>query len=366
LKDKLHKFIIGNRNFPQDPERALREGFEEAELEFLEFAQSFKLVEQSGSCAIVALIIDDKCYVANVGDSRAIMSSHKGRRVLPLSRDHKPGEEGERNRIISNGGKVYQSQINAQGNRVGTTPGLIDEGEIQLGPPRVLPGRLSVSRTFGDIEAKLEKFGGNPNVVIADPEIQMIQLNDQTDFIVLGCDGIYDRLENQDVSDNVWATTGQKGLDIHEQSAIGVEAVMMDSLIKQTYDNITVVLLAFNGLKEAIETTQRGDTEPEEEKNTLFYLAAGAANKKPKNQRSSSNPKAKMSLQSRDSYESWDSEKSNLTNHPSFNDSYSGVMRYQAKGSNMPLAQLADGKHNPATKQLLKAYKKLNFLPLAK
>ena len=28
------------------------------------------------------------------------------------------------------------------------------------GPYRVLPGRLSVSRTFGDIEAKFEKFGG--------------------------------------------------------------------------------------------------------------------------------------------------------------------------------------------------------------
>ncbi len=68
------------------------------------------------------------------------------------------------------------------------SPGSItEESDIQLGPPRVLPGRLSVSRTFGDIEAKLEKFGGNPNVVIAEPEIQMVQLTDQTDFIVLGC-----------------------------------------------------------------------------------------------------------------------------------------------------------------------------------
>ena len=40
------------------------------------------------------------------------------------------------------------------------------------GPFRVFPGRLSVSRTFGDIEAKLEKFGGNPNVVISKPEIK--------------------------------------------------------------------------------------------------------------------------------------------------------------------------------------------------
>jgi hypothetical protein len=36
-----------------------------------------------------------------------------------------------------------------------------------LGPFRVLPGRLSVSRTFGDIEAKIEKFGGKNGVVIA-------------------------------------------------------------------------------------------------------------------------------------------------------------------------------------------------------
>ena len=35
----------------------------------------------------------------------------------------------------------------------------------------MFPGRLSVSRTFGDIEAKKPKHGGNPGVVIADPDI---------------------------------------------------------------------------------------------------------------------------------------------------------------------------------------------------
>jgi hypothetical protein len=29
-----------------------------------------------------------------------------------------------------------------------------DRPNVQLGPHRVFPGRLSVSRTFGDIEAK--------------------------------------------------------------------------------------------------------------------------------------------------------------------------------------------------------------------
>jgi hypothetical protein len=42
---------------------------------------------------------------------------------------------------------------------------------VILGPFRVIPGRLSVCRTFGDIETKLEKYGGKPGVVIAKPEI---------------------------------------------------------------------------------------------------------------------------------------------------------------------------------------------------
>jgi len=35
------------------------------------------------------------CYVANVGDSRAILSSEKGKVVTNISRDHKPEDEIE-------------------------------------------------------------------------------------------------------------------------------------------------------------------------------------------------------------------------------------------------------------------------------
>ena len=55
-----------------------------------------------------------------------------------------------------------------------------------VGPYRVLPGRLSVARTFGDIEAKLERFGGNPSVVIAEPEIRAFKISEKHDFIILG------------------------------------------------------------------------------------------------------------------------------------------------------------------------------------
>ena len=44
------------------------------------------------------------------------------------------------------------------------------------GPLRVFPGALSVSRTFGDAQAKLEHLGGNMNGVISDPEITVFKI----------------------------------------------------------------------------------------------------------------------------------------------------------------------------------------------
>jgi protein phosphatase 2C family protein 2/3 len=75
--------------------------------------------------------------------------------------------------------------------------------EIVRGPPRVLPGRLAVnkyyilkihfflinqvSRTFGDAEAKLPKYGGIPNVISAEPDIMQFDLSEDNDFVLLAC-----------------------------------------------------------------------------------------------------------------------------------------------------------------------------------
>jgi protein phosphatase 2C family protein 2/3 len=135
--------ITENQFFPLEPIEALKAGFKKAESEFLKLAESKSIVDRSGSCALVVLIIDNMCYIANVGDSRAVLSYQFGSKVFPLSHDHKPDRTSEKDRILGAGGKIYQSVLK---NKAGTSI---------PGPYRLLPGKLSVSRSFGDIEAKL-------------------------------------------------------------------------------------------------------------------------------------------------------------------------------------------------------------------
>ena len=41
-------------------------------------AEKRKQYDRSGSCAIIVLVVDNEVYIANVGDSRAIMSAEHG------------------------------------------------------------------------------------------------------------------------------------------------------------------------------------------------------------------------------------------------------------------------------------------------
>ena len=90
---------------------AIRNGFQEAEKLFLDYAEAQEAtqgeVDKSGSCAIITLIINDMCYIANTGDSRAVLSANGGKQVITLSNDHKPTDEIEVERILRNDGRIY-------------------------------------------------------------------------------------------------------------------------------------------------------------------------------------------------------------------------------------------------------------------
>ena len=63
---------------------------------------------------------------------------------------------------------------------------------VPLGPYRVFPGGLAVARAFGDAACKLPEEGGIPGTVTAEPEIMTLQLDEQSQFLVLATDGVWD------------------------------------------------------------------------------------------------------------------------------------------------------------------------------
>ena len=135
--------------------------------------------------------------------------------------------------------------------------------QLIVGPHRVFPGRLSVSRTIGDIEAKLPKLGGNPKVVIPTPDIKCFKIRNNYDFIIIGCDGIFEKLSNTETISAVWQSSKlpshmQKPdfRSIHEKCGEGVDKIMYQSVSKKTFDNITAVMIAFENFENVVGDNQ--------------------------------------------------------------------------------------------------------------
>ena len=280
LRDNLHKFIINDKYFPSNPQKAIANGFIYAEKMFF---KNYKGIDSSGSCAIIILIIEKRCYIANVGDSRAILSAKNGNKFYPLSRDHRPGDEKEYKRILDAGGKIYKTEYEYGNNTNNininrnpnynkknntTTNNLNNNNRIIInnnrntsvvGPLRVSPGKLSVSRTIGDIEAKDPKFGGNPNVIISIPEIKYFDNSDNNDFILIICDGVYEKLKNQDIIDCIWKDIKTKKFsDVHNMAGFTIESLINQCLKKDSTDNLTAIMICLKTYEKLkiIETPQ--------------------------------------------------------------------------------------------------------------
>ena len=94
--------------------------------------------------------------------------------------------------------------------------------------------------------------------MVAEPEIKSFTITKDHDFIVMGCDGIFDKLSNSETISCVWNSakdnkTQSNGLaqDVHELCGSGVEYVLNNSLLRKSLDNVTVVMIAFSNYKHA-------------------------------------------------------------------------------------------------------------------
>ncbi len=197
-----------------DVKSTLLETFLKVDDDFLKKCVDEKL-DNVGSTVTSALVLGNRLYVANTGDARTVLS--RNGKAIPMSRDHKPGEESEELRIVNAGGKVFHGRIF---------------------------GVLAVSRAIGDADFKmgsswLKDFGITANLVLADPEVEAIELTPEDDFIILACDGLWDVMDNQSAVD--WV--GQK-LAIGETCEATAEMLCNKAIHElNSRDNVSIMIV---------------------------------------------------------------------------------------------------------------------------
>lgn len=135
-----------------------------------------KIAAECGSTALVMvrfLDIEKKetVQVINLGDCRAVLS-RRGL-AIPLSKDHKPIWSDEKKRIY---------RVNQKYNR--NEQIYFDQGDWRI-------GRLSVSKSFGDLD--------DCPYVSHIPESFHYHLQNDDEFIIIACDGLWDVLQNHEV-----------------------------------------------------------------------------------------------------------------------------------------------------------------------
>ena len=235
LKNNLHK------NITEFSTKGIKTAIEITENTFLSskaIDYNYDLLDTSGSCGVILLIKKNKCIIANIGDSRLVI--FKNKRVVFSTSDHKPNTYIEKHRIESQGGSVYQTTA--------AIP-IYQNGKLIEIPWRVCPGGLSVSRTFGDIESKDERFGGKKGVVVALPDISEFELNDEYNFIVIGCDGIFDVLSNGEIIECikiVLKINKSKNKKINELCGDFASMIIKSALAKESFDNVSCIVIVFN------------------------------------------------------------------------------------------------------------------------
>jgi serine/threonine protein phosphatase PrpC len=137
----------------------------------------------SGSTCVTIILTKNKIISGNAGDSRAVMGRFKdGEWIsIDLTHDQKPNNPGERERILSHGGRIEAYK---------------DENGNDFGPKRVwiqsedIPG-LAMSRSFGDEVAA--SVG-----TISEPEIETFDITSDDKFIIIASDGIWEFISSQE------------------------------------------------------------------------------------------------------------------------------------------------------------------------
>ena len=162
----------------------------------------------SGVVACIALCQGQRVLIANLGDCRALQSK-KGK-IEALTRDHCPTETEETMRL---------AQLGLQ----------VEDGYLCEG--------LSVSRAFGDFDLTTgEKCSG----LICQPDVSIVEVDEDTEFILLASDGVFEHMECKEVGSST-----RRFLRRAQNAKTACEQIVQQAIKLGSTDNIGAVLITF-------------------------------------------------------------------------------------------------------------------------
>lgn len=161
--------------------------------------------------------------VANAGDCRAVLC-RRGK-AIEMSRDHKPHCIKERKRIEASGGYVDDGYLN---------------------------GQLNVARALGDWHMDgLKCRDGGP--LSSEPEFMTTKLTEEDEFLIIGCDGIWDVFMSQNAVD-----FARRKLQEHNDPVMCCKDLVDEALKRKSSDNLAAVVVCFQSQPPRNLTAPRG------------------------------------------------------------------------------------------------------------
>ncbi|KAK7363660.1 hypothetical protein VNO77_05810 [Canavalia gladiata] len=239
VKNRLVEKLSNDTALLEDPVQAYTSAFlaTNHELHTSEIDDSM-----SGTTSITVLVIGDTLYVANVGDSRAVLAVRDGNRIIAedLSSDQTPFRRDEYERVKLCGARVL-SVDQVEGLKDPDIQNWGDEESRGGDPPRLwvpngmYPG-TAFTRSIGDSLA--ETIG-----VVAIPEVSTVQLTPNHLFFIVASDGIFEFLSSQTVVDMAARYTDPRDAC----AAIAEESYKLWLELENRTDDITIIIVQIKG-----------------------------------------------------------------------------------------------------------------------
>lgn len=221
--DKLYDKLKLNMKTNSDVQLAMMCTFKEIEKEILKLTVRGK--RRDGATALVAYMEEDQIFVGNIGDTRAVLGNRNAG-AIRVSVDHKPNVGEEKSRVEKAGGEIIFS------------------GCWRVAHERVSV-RLAVSRAFGDHPLKLNLPSSCTGpLVSAVPEMNVIKVSKEDEFLILASDGVWDRISDEQAVEIVRETMAKEDKNCAMKKA--ADNIVQIALKNRSMDNITVIVIALN------------------------------------------------------------------------------------------------------------------------